>query len=237
MVRDARPELLVVHLVQVSARRLAGHVAERVERVWRVDVHVGGVALPAVAQRVHHRHRTGERLGQSVGAGVDLRDAGHELQPEGVRAARVEQRVLDVHPVLRRLHVVALHVAEHEAASAQQMLERPQAHVVEVRVDAAEVMQVQVAHGVHAVDVLPERAVALQEPGVVLAHEALVVLVAPQHVRPVREAVAPRVRPVREARRQARSLPALVNDAHRVLAGVPLDVQQLAVVQNEGGSR
>ena len=82
------------------------------------------------------------------------------------------------------------------------------------RVDAAKAVQVEVAHGVHAVDVLREALVARQEPGVLVAHEALVVRVGPQHVRPVGEAVAPRVRPGRHALRQLRSLPALVHEAH-----------------------
>ena len=192
----------------------------------RVDGRLALVERPALFEDAHELPGPGDGLRLCRLVARSARDRLQQVQPERVPWSRVEQRVLDVHEVLRE-PPAGLHVAEHEAASAQQVLERPQAHVVEVRVDAAEVMQVHVAHGIHAVDVLPERAVALQEPGVMLAHEALVVLVAPQHMRPVREAVAPRVRPVREARRQLRSLPALVHEARERLRPVPLDAQLL----------
>ena len=159
--------------------------------------------------------RAGHVLRPVVVAFALALDVLQHVLPERVTRLRVYERVLDVEPV--RLVVVAavlrVHVAEHDAVALQQVLERPQAHVVEVREHAAEPVQVHGARRVHAEDLARERAVALEELRVVLPHEALVVRVRPQHVRPLGETLAPAARPTREARRQSARLPALVDVA------------------------
>ena len=128
------------------------------------------------------------------------------------------------------LPISRLHVAENNGAMLEKRLERPQADGVEVRVQAAEAVQVQVAHSVGARDAHVEGLIARQEPDVVLAHKALVFRVRPKHVRPVRETLAPRARPVGEAWRQTHSLPALVQNSYhwrRRCEGVPLFIKRV----------
>ena len=78
------------------------------------------------------------------------------------------------------------------------------------RVEAAEMVQVEISHRVHRADVALEGAVALEKPGVLLRHEELIVGVRPKHVSPLREAVVPCLRPVGEAFRQMSHLRTLV---------------------------
>ena len=73
----------------------------------------------------------------------------------------------------------ALHVAPEDAAAREHVLEVAQTHVVQIGIHAAEAVHVDVTDGVDAVDVLPEALILGVEPGVVLAHEELVVLVGP----------------------------------------------------------
>ena len=135
-------------------------------------------------------------------------------------------RVLDIVEVRALcLPLTRLHVPEDNGAMREVRLERPQADGVKIRVQASEAVQVQVAHSVSARDALVEGPVARQEPGVLLLHEALVVHIAPQHVRPVREALTPRARPALEAARKLLVFPALVqNPRHwwRVCEGISL---------------
>ena len=128
----------------------------------------------------------------------------------------VYERVLDVRPVWGRLHVVH-NVAEHETVPFQEVLKRAQTHVVEIGVDAAEAVHVEVSHGVDSINVPTEALVELEEPGVLLGHEALIVRVRPEQVLPfrLREALSPSARPVSKSSRQVFALPALVNDSHQ----------------------
>lgn len=216
MILDTTVKLCFIHIVQIIAGGLSCVIAEWVERVGRIHLHVAAVAFPVVQEHVLHHLRPRERLREPVHIRVELRDAPHEVQPKGVPRRRVDERVLDVRPVRRRLHIVH-DVSENEVVPFEEVLERTQAHVVEIRVNAAEAMHIQVPHRIDPIDVPPEASVPLKEPGVLIGHKLLVFRVGPQNMNPVGlvEALSPRLGPVRESRRQAPALPALVNDRHK----------------------
>ena len=127
------------------------------------------------------------------------------------------------------------HVAKHDAVAAQQVLERPQAQVVEVRVQAAVFREVHVAQRVQSVDLHGELAEHVLERGELVAHEAGVVRVGPEHLWPVVEALAPRARVAREARRQRGALPAVVHEASARCAAGRVEQRLELVVREERG--
>ena len=125
------------------------------------------------------------------------------------------------------------HVAENDAVAVQQVLERPQAHVVQVCVQAAVFQKIHVAQCVQTVDRHGELAEHDVKPRELVAHETRVVRVGPEHLRPRVEALAPRARVAPEARRQCGRLPAVMQEASARRAASRVDEGLELVVREE----
>ena len=182
----------------------------------REDRHVAMAPQAALSVVVEDRDRHADHVRcvpfEDPARAIGPHHAVHHLEPEWMARRRGHEGVDDVVASAQHPPDTVVLPADDRFGRVEQVIERPDHFIIEIRVDTTEAMQVRQSHQVDPKNARRCGPKVAKKFRVVLGEQSLVVRVVPEPVFPRWVQMPPRILEAAQVRRDASRLPGLVDD-------------------------